>query len=306
MTDVIVREDESVLDVLQKTTLLPGFTTWKNPKNGFTIIDLETKADVHKRSDEWRLAQAKGMPKSQFNREYGSSWVVYAGKPVYQDFDEGFHIARGTIVVPRFARLIAGWDVGPNDVNIAWCLGVTGRDSSVLIIDEVYVDNGDMYGLCETAQEKLQLEWNKLGGFAIDLVDQAAFTKSKVVREGRAMADVMREYGFQPQSSPEQAFGKRRNNVERLMTSLYKSIDGTHTPKFRVHERCELLIAALNGGYAYPEMSGGRGGEFNPRPLKNRYSHIANAMEYLCSGLSLVSQRIAFQGKALPKLASSF
>jgi hypothetical protein len=302
---IIEVEQESVLEVARRQQLMLGLATWVNPINKFTILDLEAKADPNKRSEAWRIETAAGMPKNQFNREYGDKWIVYEGRPVYNDFDPDVHVARGKIVVPRFAKLISGWDAGPNDVHDSWVLGVTGRENSILVIDNYNVDNGDIYDLVDTAQERLSLEWSKLGGFCLHVCDQAVFTRSNVIKGGRSVADILRERGMAPMPG-EQLFGKRRNFLASLMMQNYKSMDGVITPKFRIHERCEKLIDAFNGGYAYPKGTGNLKGEFLPKPLKNLHSHPANATEYMVSRVNIAHQVNKYDGRPLPKRASSF
>jgi len=297
----VVKDD--VIETKKVENLLFGLQTWLNPKNGFRVLDLEYKADPAKRGPEWKIQSQAGVPKAKWNREFGSTWMVYEGKPVYQDYDEEVHVAKGTIVVNPRARLVSGWDGGPNDVNLGWVLGVMNpKDSSVLVIDEAAVEDGDIYGLVETVAAKLNLEWAKLGGFSLHVTDQSIFTKSNVVKDGKAMSDVMREHGMSPIPG-EQSYAKRRTILERLLLSLHKANDGTLVPKFRVHERCVALRAALNGGYAYPPNSQG---SFNPKPLKNIHSHIANACEYMVSRLEMAGSHIPYEGKRLPRMVSTF
>jgi hypothetical protein len=294
---------EQAVEVRKVESLLYGLQTWINPKNGFRVLDLEYKADPQKRSPEWKIQSQAGVPKAKWNREFGSTWMVYEGKPVYGDYDEDVHVAKGTIIVNPRARLVSGWDGGPNDVNLAWVLGVMNpKDGSVLVIDEAATDDGDIYGIVEVAAAKLNLEWAKLGGFNLHVTDQSVFIKSNVVKNGKAMADVMREHGMNPIPG-EQSYAKRRTTLERLLLSLHKSSEGSLVPKFRVHERCVLLRAALNGGYAYPANNHGG---YNPKPLKNLHSHIANACEYMVSRLEMAHQVIPYEGKRLPKMVSSF
>ena len=113
-----------LLITVSKTEVMQGVTAWRNPKNGFKIVDLENVAHPGKRSSEWLLQARQGIPKAEFEREYGKKWVVYDGKPVYDDYDEDIHMARGAIFAKGRCRLISGWDAGPNDVNLAWALGL--------------------------------------------------------------------------------------------------------------------------------------------------------------------------------------
>jgi hypothetical protein len=142
----------------------------------------------------------------------------------------------------------------------------------------------------------------KLGGFSLHVTDQSVFTKSNVVKDGRSMADIMRMQGMAPIPG-EISYAKRRANVEVMLKKLYKHSAGLIVPQWRVHERCTFLREAMKGGYAYPKVAGGVGGEYKPAPMKNKFSHIANAMEYASSKLNIADMQVPFEGRVLPAMA---
>jgi hypothetical protein len=295
---------ENIIEVPENAQKLEqGLYTWKNIGNGFTILDLDYTADPEKRTEEWRIQSQSGMPRSEWEREYGRRWIVYDGKPVYADYDDTLHTVKGTIIAAKRAKLISGWDGGPNDVNLAWVLGLVATDDlAVTWIDEYSIDDGDIPTFVEIVASKLKLEWSKLGGFSIHIADQSVFTKSQVVSGGKAMADVMRQYGMAPIPG-EISFAKRRSAVQRMMVTNFKATrDGSMTPKWRVHERCVFLREAMAGGYAYPKANMGVGGQYRPAPMKNKFSHISNAMEYASSRLAVSGMDIPYAGRKLPKM----
>lgn len=289
---------------------MEGVLAWRNTSNGFKVVDLEFRADPLKRSDEWISQSQAGMPRSQWNREFGKIWIVYDGKPVYQDYDDVTHTVVGNIVVPSRAKLISGWDAGPNDVNLAWCLGVVlSGGLAVTIIDEYYADDGDIHDFVEVVGSRLQLEWSKLGGFSLHVADQSVFTKTGVAGDaktpGKAVADIMRQHGMNPIPG-EISFAKRRQVVEKMLVTAHKWSGGMMVPRLRIHERCSFLREGLQGGYAYPKVAGGIGGDYKPTPIKNKFSHVANAMEYLCSKLELANFHIPYENGPLPRRVSNF
>lgn len=291
-------QKEAVVSTEQHEKPLPGVECWRNSKNGFFCIDLEYLADPRKRSPEW-LAQTKsGMPTAEFNREYGKSWIVYDGKPVYQDFDEELHVMRGNIIVPRRTKLIAGWDGGPNDVNLAWALGVLVFDGlGVIIIDELQTDNGDVPSFVEIIHNRYQIEWLKLGGFSLHFTDPSVFTQNSINK--KAMSDIMREYGMAPNPS-EISFGKRRAAVNDLLLTPGEIIAGRMIPRLRVHERCPHAIEGFKGGYHYRQVNAGVGGTYSEQPEKNQFSHKINAIEYLCARLSVAAIDTPYASGRLP------
>lgn len=279
-----------------------GLYTWINPGNGFRIIDLEFRADPRKRGEAWEAEARQGLPTAEWNREYGSQWKVYDGKPVYRDFDEEFHTVRGNIIAPRRARLISGWDAGPNDINLGWALGLTAPgERRVQFIDEYFAEDGDIEDFIQVVSSHLTLEWIKLGGFSIHVADQSVFTKSSVAA-GRAVADTMRQHGMAPVPG-EISFAKRRASVEQLLSHHSKGANGRLIPSLLVHERCKLLIEGFQGGYSYGRSQTVGGTLFKETPIKNRYSHVMNALEYVCSRLDLVNYDIPYEGRRLPQVS---
>ena len=57
-----------------------------------------------------------------------------------------------------------------------------------------------------------------------------------------------------------------------------------------IDPRCTRLINGFIGGYVYPEKIG-IAGEFLAQPMKNSFSHIHDALQYLCSKLFSVRKR---------------
>lgn len=72
-----------------------------------------------------------------------------------------------------------------------------------------------------------------------------------------------------PSNDPE----RRRLALETLLIRMHEG-----SPAIRVDPRCETLIAALEGGFRYRD-------DDPDRVEKNRFSHVAEALEYLCLGL---------------------
>lgn len=294
---------EDLLVTSSRSQIMEGVTTWRNRKNGFKVIDLSYKADPRKRDPEWVAQAQRGMPRAEFEREFGDKWIVYDGKPVYPDYDEDIHVLKGSIYALKRCRLISGWDAGPNDLNLAWALGLAfPQENAILFIDEYFVDDGDGISFLEAVKSRLSLEWFRIsGGFSIHVADQSVFTQDN--RTKSCFADDMRKYGMPPMPGAI-SFAERRKVTGELLTSLYRSgQEGKAIPKWRVHERCTLLREAMGGGYCYPKAVAGVGGDYKPTPAKNRFSHIANAAEYACSRLSASAQVIPYEGRSLPHVS---
>lgn len=275
-----------------------GVACWINPQNGFKCVDLTFRADPRKRDPNWQAQAKKGMPSSEWSREFGETWVVYDGKAVYADFDD-LHVVGGSIVVPRRPRLISGWDAGPNDVNLGWVLGLTSPvQKGVQFIDYYFAEDGDIEDFVQTVGTRLKLEWGRISGYQMHVADQSVFTKSSLVR-GRAVVDVMRQHGMSPVPG-EISFAKRRQSVEKLLVQFHRSVDNKPIPDLTVHDRCDLLVEAFKGGYCYGRTTVIGNQQWKETPMKNKFSHVMNALEYVCSKLELASLDVPYEGQRLP------
>jgi hypothetical protein len=86
-------------------------------------------------------------------------------------------------------------------------------------------------------------------------------------------AELMKESGIILKSS-EQNWEARRESVE---TQLGRLSGGE--PALLIDNSCIRLINGFLGGYAYPEQ--GTTGIYGDKPIKNKYSHIHDALQYV-------------------------
>lgn len=90
----------------------------------------------------------------------------------------------------------------------------------------------------------------------------------------------LRAEGISVVPAPTNDWGIRRDAVGELFGRM---VDGR--PGFLIDKaRCPVLTAALGGQYAYPRMSVTGEERYSDRPLKNRFSHVADALQYLVLG----------------------
>ena len=66
--------------------------------------------------------------------------------------------------------------------------------------------------------------------------------------------------------------------VDYLLGQLY---DGR--PRLQISPNCRTLIAGMEGGYCYERKL--RSSEIKTEPAKNRFSHLADALQYLALGM---------------------
>lgn len=255
---------------------MEGVEVWKNPKNRFCIVDLHYTANPEKRGTAWKEAVRSSMPIRDFLMEYEKSWQTFEGKPVYADFNRSLHVSTSRVQPEPGLPLILGWDFGLTPACIVAQL--VGRQLRVL--HEFIETAGSISKLAPVVWNYLQtkyLTWvhdNNITHY----VDPAGFQKAQT--DERTCADVMREVmGRRSQIRPGPVtWEQRRKAVEDFLTKTYGE-----GPGLLVADECPLLIEGFNGGYMYPEKAL----EIEPtmiRPLKNKYSHPHDALQYLAAG----------------------
>lgn len=255
---------------------LEGVELWENPRNRFCVVDLHYTANPEKRGDAWKEAVRSSMPIRDFLMEYERSWQTFEGKPVYADFNRTLHVSSGIVKTEPGIPLLIGWDFGLTPACIVAQL--VGRQ--LRIIREFVETNGSISKLAPVVQSYLQsnfLSWVHADNIT-HYIDPAGFQKAQT--DERTCADVMRTvFGSNSRIHPGPVtWEARKKAVEDYLTKTYGE-----GPALIVSEDCPILIEGFNGGYMYSEKAI----EIEPanvRPLKNKFSHPHDALQYLCAG----------------------
>ena len=69
--------------------------------------------------------------------------------------------------------------------------------------------------------------------------------------------------------------------IEAVDSALSRLLDGK--PGFLLDRKCVNLKKGFNGGYHYRRLQTS-GDRYDEKPLKNRYSHVHDALQYLMMG----------------------
>ena len=99
----------------------------------------------------------------------------------------------------------------------------------------------------------------------------------KTQSDERSAMDIWRASGIHVRPAPVKmnSLEIRLSAVDSVLTSLS---DGR--PRLQVSPNCRTLIAALEGGYHYARRR--QASEIKTEPEKDKYSHVADALQYLC------------------------
>lgn len=273
-------------------TPMEGVELWKNPMNKFVVVDLHYTANPAKRGEKWRAGIKASMPIRDFLMEYEKSWQTYEGKPVYEDFNKLLHVVRGTIEPEPGIPLLLGWDFGLTPACILAQL--VGRQ--LRIIKEYVEADGSILKLAPQVWEDLRINyapWTHTDDKIFSFVDPAASQRSQV--DERTCAQALRSANFKRISPGPVDWESRRQAVENWLIRL-----SAGKPCLIISEDgCPILIEGFGGGYQYPKSNI----EIEPthiQPLKNKFSHPHDGLQYLCWGASAKQKQYGITEDSVP------
>lgn len=268
---------------------LPGVTVWRNPKNRFVIVDLSWRADPIKRQPGYIEAIRESMPAADYAMEYEDSWQSFEGKPVFPDFQKSLHVGVKLSPEPG-CPLLLGWDFGLTPA----CILAQFVGRRLIILKEFIETDGSISKLAPVVWNYLFshfLPWVHSGNIT-SFIDPAGTQRAQT--DERTCADVLRQTGFKNVRPGPVAWEERRKAVEDYIVKVYGEGPGLHVDG----DQCPVLVDGLAGGYRYPEV------ELEPakiRPLKNNFSHPADALQYLCAGATQLRKSYGFKDIPIPQ-----
>lgn len=255
-----------------------------NPEDYFLVRApaYENRANI----DPKIITELENSTDENYKRVYlygESGYIAPEGIPVYPNFSYDLFVARNGVEYNPSFPLILGMDLGPTDKYKA-CVFLTYDFRQVV------------YVLAELLYEKPGIA---NFGHAVNLMKNTYFPNAHVqacyadpqainVRsqtDFKTAADILRlECGLLLREG-ESAYNVRQNAVVELMSI----VDGV--PHLRIDgKRAPLLVQGFQGSYRHKELDTDDG-RVSTGPIKDRTSHVHNALEYACSRLMFVSKK---------------
>ena len=259
-----------------KSKKLQGLDYSLNKNNGFMVVKLHYTADPAKRSEEWKRQAKFGMDQKAWLTEMEMSWQTYAGEPVFgTEFTRDLHILEDEFSPnPECPQILRGWDFGGNHS----CIVAQYLRGTLYVIDE-YANMGyNTRRIARQIQEDCNLKYGPNFRY-VDIIDPSGMWEGKT-SDGKACGDIMRELGMELVPGI-QDVSRRIDSVMKLVVTLEHG-----RPKLVVNSQCKMLIEGFIGGYHYPEKETKTAKK--TKPEKNEYSHIHDALQYVCTRLESV------------------
>ena len=213
---------------------------------------------------------------------YGS---IRDGKPIYPEYNDQLHC--GPVKPIGGIPIALGWDFGLTPACVIAQLTATGQ---LRIIDELFCE--DM-GIRQFAREvvKPHLAQNFRGyKIAFSIADPAGVAGEG---EGRSAIGILNDdtpddgaliepinLGFTTDPAPTNDPTKRIDAVKGFLSKLVDS----GRPGYLIDKRCKNLRKGKMGKYQYKRIQVGGEARYRDKPDKNKYSHSADAEQYLALG----------------------
>lgn len=197
---------------------------------------------------------------------------VADGRPVHPQFKRTTHVAKSSLVPIPNLPIWLGMDFG---LTPAAVFAQRVRDRWMLL-QEIVLENagakklGQMINRCmseEYADFKIRTAWGDPAG---DI---------RVQTDETTPFQILRSMGIPARPCESNDPELRRGALDNVLTRMS---DGG--PSLLIDPSCTVLIRALEGGFGYKRMRSAHGETFSDQPDKNRYSHVAEACEYLMLG----------------------
>ncbi len=193
-----------------------------------------------------------------------------AGRPVFSSFNPEFHIAKHPLQPFRSSEspLLIGMDFGLTPACTINQLDPRGR----LLTYDSLVSEG--MGILRFLDEKLlPLLSTKYAGIPVLIIGDPAGAQRAQTDE-RSVFDIIRGKGLKVIPAPTNSISARIAAVEALLS---RQVDGS--PAHIFDPGAKEIIQAMRGGYRYRKR---KDGEYEDKPEKNKYSHVADAHQYAC------------------------
>lgn len=221
------------------------------------------------------------------------------GEPVWPEYVEETHLAKVSLEPNPAWPLYVGLDFGRRPAAV---FGQLINDRWALIAEATATDVGATIFAPQVRRHiELHFPVHAERFFRQGLRDAIHFFgdpkgADKVQSDERTAYDIWRDQGMtvRPAPVPDNAIQTR---VEAVASVLNGMRDGQ--PRFLLSPACRVLKAAMGGGYHYAER---QADPSNPKPEKNRYSDISDALQYMVLG---AGEGRVMSGRARPAMGGS-
>lgn len=271
---IIRSMEEAEIELRNDGLLMPGqklFEFYRQP--GATSNLAENKENLQ----PGYYTRAKAGKSEQWINVYinGNYGYVQEGRPVYPEYNDGMH-CKPIDLIPGLPILV-GLDFGFSPAAVfAQCT----PEGHWRIYSEVIGEGMNLFEFADAIRYHIA---QKYRGYKIGRItgDPSGDNRSPMDRQSRTTYQILSSLKIHAVPSPDKSndIVRRVSAVQRTLTRLIKG-----EPGFLIDPACTLLRKAMAGGYAYKRVKVVGDDRYQDKPDKNRYSHPADACQYVILG----------------------
>jgi hypothetical protein len=201
--------------------------------------------------------------------QYGSTMH---GKPVYSEWNDTFHVAPQPLLPIQGQPIIMAFDFG---LTPAAVFGQVTPMGQLLVLNELVSE--DMGIRQFYSDVVLPFRMQHYARFRFDVVgDPAGNTKAQT--DAKTCFQELADLGVVCEGAFTNEFTARRESVAYFLNRASAGRAG-----FQLSPSCKVLRKGFNGGYRYERVqASGATERFKDRPVKDKFSHPHDALQYLC------------------------
>lgn len=215
--------------------------------------------------------------------EYG---YVQDGKAVHPEYNDKFHYSEKLLAYDVKAELGIGWDFGLTPA----CAIVQLINGRLIVLDELFSESMSLRQFAEhVVLPKLNKDYSGWRNNYISRHDPA----DSLGNTGQTNQQILFELGIE--SFPAASDNSAQRRRDALTYHLTRLVEGE--PGFLLSHNCTRLRKGLGGGFKYSRVRVIGEDRFHDRPVKNSYSHICEALEYIAIAYARDAKEIKKENK---------
>lgn len=246
----------------------PDFGKYKNNPNAENIRNLKAGYGYYHQ-------QLAGKTDDYINVfVLGNYGTTMTGKPVYPEFVDTLHVSKNPLQAIPGLPLVLSFDFGLTPACTFLQMSPKGQ---VLVLKELVAE--DM-GIRQFYSEVvLPTITNEFPNFRIEAVgDPAGVNRSQT--DEKTCYQELAELGLTCEPAFTNEFVKRRESVAFFLNRLSLGVPG-----ILIDPSCRMIVKGMRGGYRYERLKVSGSARFKDRPVKDKFSHVADALQYGCMHL---------------------
>jgi phage terminase large subunit len=244
--------------------------------NGFYFVNNPYCDNLTNLPKNYYIRSIGSKPSQDVNVNYMSHFVhdTYSDTACFPMFNTELHVTEELADHKKATLIVLGWDFG---LTPACCVNLVFNDGKVATIAECF-------------QENMGLE--RFVPYVIDMLHDLGIEISATI----SFMDVAGQQRAQSNESTclsvlqSHKFAVGATVTQNIMSRLEAVRNLLYEPeKYTIHRNCDMLINGLLGEYKFSDNMAEKG---ILKPDKNRFSHLADALQYAFLGMLTLNDSI--------------